>query len=154
MNVFRIVPESFSNELKASGAPNRWNLRDQKVIYAGSSRSLSTLEMIVHRSAIQSSKPYKLLMISIDLKGTEIEKIDLDHLPSNWRGMQSYGKLQMIGSNWYKSQKSLILEVPSAIIPQESNFVINTQHPDFLKKIEISRVEDYFWDNRLLTVVH
>lgn len=154
MNVFRIVPESFSHELKASGAPNRWNLRDQKVIYAGSSRSLSTLEMIVHRSTIQSSKPYKLLMISIDFKGNEIEKIALDHLPSNWRGMQSYGKLQMIGSNWYKSQKSLILEVPSAIIPQESNFVINTQHPDFLKKIAISRVEDYFWDNRLLTVVH
>lgn len=152
MKVFRIVPEAFSYDLKASGAPNRWNLRDQKVIYVGSSRSLSTLEMIVHRSAIQTSKKYKVLLISIDLKESEFEKIHLNQLPNNWRNLQAYGQLQSIGSNWYKSQKSLVLEVPSAVIPQESNFVINTQHPDFSKKIAISSVEDYFWDNRLLAV--
>ena len=151
MNVFRIVPEAFSNELNASGSANRWNLRGQKVIYTGSSRSLSTLELIVHRSAIQPSKPYKLLVISIDLLEAEYQKIQLDQLPINWRNLQAYGQLQLIGSNWYKAQNSLLLEVPSAVIPQESNYIINTEHPDFSKKIRINRIEDYFWDNRLLS---
>lgn len=153
MNVFKIVPEAYSKELKSSGASNRWNFRDQKVIYVGSSRSLSTLEMIVHRSAIQTSKNYKLLLITIDLKASEFEKIHLNQLPSNWRNLQAYSQLQAIGSNWYKSQKSLVLEVPSAVIPQESNFIINTVHPDFQKKITISGAEDYFWDNRLLAAL-
>ena len=151
MNVFRIVPEAFSNELNASGSANRWNLRGQKVIYTGSSRSLSTLELIVHRSAIQPSKPYKLLVISIDLTEAEHQKIQLDQLPNNWRNLQAYSQLQLIGSNWYKAQNSLLLEVPSAVIPQESNYIINTEHPDFSKKIRIHRIEDYFWDNRLLS---
>ena len=151
MNVFRIVPEAFSNELNASGSANRWNLRGQKVIYTGSSRSLSTLELIVHRSAIQPSKPYKLLVISIDLLEAEYQKIQLDQLPNNWRNLQAYSQLQLIGSNWYKAQNSLLLEVPSAVIPQESNYIINTEHPDFSKKIRIHRIEDYFWDNRLLS---
>ena len=151
MNVFRIVPEAFSNELNASGSANRWNLRGQKVIYTGSSRSLSTLELIVHRSAIQPSKPYKLLVISIDLLEAEYQKIQLDQLPNNWRNLQAYSQLQLIGSNWYKAQNSLLLEVPSAVIPQESNYIINTEHPDFSKKIRINRIEDYFWDNRLLS---
>jgi len=151
MNVFRIVPEAFSNELNASGSANRWNLRGQKVIYTGSSRSLSTLELIVHRSAIQPSKPYKLLVISIDLTEAEHQKIQLDQLPNNWRNLQAYSQLQLIGSNWYKAQNSLLLEVPSAVIPQESNYIINTEHPDFSKKIRINRIEDYFWDNRLLS---
>jgi RES domain-containing protein len=153
MNVFRIVPEAFSNELNASGSANRWNHRGQKVIYTGSSRSLSTLELIVHRSAIQPSKPYKLLVISIDLLESEVLKIHLDQLPNNWRNLQAYSQLQLIGSNWYKAQNSLLLEVPSAVIPQESNYIINTEHPDFSKKIRINRIEDYFWDNRLLSGV-
>jgi RES domain-containing protein len=151
MNVFRIVPEAFSNKLNASGSANRWNLRGQKVIYTGSSRSLSTLELIVHRSVIQPSKPYKLLVISIDLLEAEYQKIQLDQLPNNWRNLQAYSQLQLIGSNWYKAQNSLLLEVPSAVIPQESNYIINTEHPDFSKKIRINRIEDYFWDNRLLS---
>jgi RES domain-containing protein len=90
-------------------------------------------------------------VISIDLLEAEYQKIQLDQLPNNWRNLQAYSQLQLIGSNWYKAQNSLLLEVPSAVIPQESNYIINTEHPDFSKKIRINRIEDYFWDNRLLS---
>jgi len=150
MEVFRIVPEAFSRSLEASGAPNRWNLRGQKVIYAGSSRSLSTLELIVHRSSIQINKPYKLLVIHIENLTNHLESIKLEDLPPNWRSIQTYGILQNLGSKWYQEQKSLILEVPSAVIPQETNFILNTEHPLFRSEIYISNREDFFWDNRLL----
>ncbi len=44
----------------------------------------------------------------------------------------------------------MILRVPSAVIPQEYNYIINTRHPDFLTKVKLLRIEDYFWDERLM----
>lgn len=149
MLVYRISPEPYSNKLIASGAPNRWNLRGQKVIYTGSSRSLSTLELIVHRSSIKPSITYKVLVISLDI-ANNIQQISLNELPANWRTIRAYQDLQAIGSTWYKQKKHLVLEVPSAVIPNESNYIINTEHPDFSNKISMLKTEDYFWDSRLL----
>ena len=44
---------------------------------------------------------------------------------------------------------SMVLKVPSAIVPKEYNFIINTKHPDFIDKVSLVRTEDYFWDERL-----
>lgn len=71
-------------------------------------------------------------------------------LPKNWRGMIAYPELQQIGGDWYHSNQSLILRVPSAVIPKEHNYIINTHHPDFNDKISLVRTEDYFWDERLI----
>jgi RES domain-containing protein len=54
-----------------------------------------------------------------------------------------------IGSEWYKSKRSLILKVPSAVIPKEFNYVINTMHSVFEEKVKLVRNEDYFFDGRL-----
>ena len=59
MEVFKICREKYAHSLKASGTANRWNKKDQFVIYTGGSRSLSTLETVAHRSAINLSSPYK-----------------------------------------------------------------------------------------------
>jgi len=59
-------------------------------------------------------------------------------------------RLQNIGSDWYSNKKKLVLQIPSAVIPQESNYVINTQHPLFTSQVKIIEREDYFWDKRLL----
>lgn len=58
--------------------------------------------------------------------------------------------MQTIGSDWYQARTSLILKVPSAVIPLEYNYIINTEHPDFSDKVSLVRIEDYFWDSRLL----
>ena len=71
-------------------------------------------------------------------------------LPKNWRGISAYAKLQSMASNWYTDKNALVLKVPSAVIPQEYNFIINTSHPHFSSKIKLVSVEDYFWDGRLL----
>jgi len=150
MEVYRIVREKYANSLFASGVPNRWNKSGEFVIYTGASRSLSTLELVVHRSAIRPSVTYKMMLIKISEDEELISHPEPSDLPVDWQSMSSYARLQKIGSTWYKSRKSLIMRVPSAIIPQEYNFIINTSHPGFSKFVEISGVEDYFWDQRLL----
>jgi len=71
-------------------------------------------------------------------------------LPSHWRSMAAYPELQQIGSAWYQSKRSLVLKVASAVIPKEYNYIINTNHRDFMDKVSLVRTEDYFWDERLI----
>ena len=149
MDVFKICREKYSHSLEASGASNRWNKKDEFVIYTGSSRSLSTLEMVAHRSYINISNQYKLLIISISDE-LLIKEIEIKDLPENWKSIEAYVELQEIGSKWYQSNESLVLKVPSAIIPQEFNYIINTRHPLFATHIILKDVDDFAWDNRLL----
>lgn len=149
MLVFKICQEKYSGSLVASGIANRWNKREQFVIYTAESISLSTLELVAHRSGIVASVPYKLLTIEI-AEGVEILKIDCASLPRNWRTMEAYPILQDIGSDWYLSNKSPVLQVPSAIVPQEFNYIMNTKHPDFSMKVKIIEKLDFEWDKRIL----
>lgn len=150
MEVFRISKEVHAASLSASGSANRWNTKGQRVIYTGSSRSLSSLELVVHRGAIHPGASYRVMVISIADDDYLIKQIQRSELPPNWRSLAGYSSLQRIGSDWYSSQESLVLKVPSAIIVYEYNYVINTEHPDFSRKVQLVRTEDYFWDSRLL----
>ena len=149
MEVYRIVKEKFSKKLVASGRANRWSLEDEFTIYAGSSRSLSSLELIVHENAVSPLFKYKVMIISIADEQHLFGEISQNSLPANWRSMDAYPQLQQIGSNWYQTNKSLFLKVPSAIIPMEYNYIINTRHPDFQDKVMLVRTEELLWDKRL-----
>ena len=150
MEVFRICEATRAESLTSSGSDNRWNKRGQYVIYTGSSRSLSTLELIVHRSAVVPTVSYKVMVISIANDDKLIRQVRIDELPEIWRTLAAYSTLQDIGADWYIKQETLLLKVPSAVIPYEYNYVINTKHSDFAHNIQLIRTEDYFWDNRLL----
>ncbi|WP_020602527.1 RES family NAD+ phosphorylase [Spirosoma spitsbergense] len=150
MEVFRISKDVHAQSLRSSGSANRWNTKGQQVIYTGASRSLSSLELVVHRGAIQPTSSYKVMVISIADDDYLLRTVQLKELPTNWRTLAGYAALQTIGSNWYTSQESLILKVPSAIIIYEYNYIINTEHPDFSQYVQLVRTEDYFWDSRLL----
>jgi len=150
MEVFRICGEKYSRSLIPSGIANRWNDRGQKVVYAGSSRSLATLEMVVHRIALIPTQTYKVLVISIPDDDRFVKQVRASNLPDNWRTLAAYPSLQKIGSDWYKKRETLLLKVPSAVIPLEHNFIINTEHPDYEAAIKLVRAEDCFWDERLI----
>jgi RES domain-containing protein len=149
MEVFRISREVYASRLIASGGANRWNKRDQYVLYAGSSRSLSTLELIVHRNSIAPLDNYKVMVISIPDFDFLTKQIPIKVLPGNWRTLSAYPELQQIGTDWYESRETLVLKVPSAVIYYEFNFIINFEHPDFKNHIRLIRTEDYYWDDRL-----
>lgn len=150
MELFRISVKEHSRKLTASGASNRWNKRGEYVIYTGEARSLSTLELVVHRNAVKPDIPYEIMVISIPDDDTFIKNIRTTDLPVDWRNLSAYTVLQEIGSQWYSGRESLVLRVPSSVIPQESNYIINTRHEAFEEHVKLVRNEPYFWDNRLL----
>jgi RES domain-containing protein len=150
VEVFRISRDKYATGLFASGIANRWNKRDEFVIYTCSSRALCSLEYMVHTNAITPAGLYKAMVITIADKAGISEEISLKMLPKDWRKTSAYPLLQDIGSKWYQAQKSLLLQVPSAIIPEEYNYIINTKHPDFKKHVKLTRTEDYIWDDRLI----
>lgn len=151
MEVFRISSEKYSGALTASGVSNRWNKDNQFAIYTGESRSLSTLENIVHLNVMPVIN-FEVMVISIADDENLFKRILINDLPSDWRSDAQYPKLQDIGSEWYTNQESLILQVPSATIPQEFNYIINIMHSDFSKKVSLVKNEQYFWDKRLFPV--
>ena len=151
MEVFRISRARYARKITSSGAANRWNFENEYVVYTAESRSLSTLELVVRRAAIQPNFPYKIMVISIADDEDLFTQIPIKKLTENWRFINAYPALQQIGSNWYSSGQSLILKVPSAIITQEYNYLINTRHTDYKRNVKLVRQEAYFWDDRLVS---
>ena len=147
MIVYRIVTHEYAGSLKASGRPARWNSASHDMIYTAGSVSLSCLENIVHRSGEGLSGLFKILHIEIPGKLTH-EEIRPAHLQENWTAYTNVHITRIIGDNWLKSMASVVLCVPSAIIPQESNYLINPAHKDF-KIIRIVKTEDFSFDNRI-----
>ncbi len=128
MILFRIASIKFINDLSGMGARingGRWNHKGTGVIYASQSRALATLEYLVHAtmpaiipddvSIIQFNIPEKIIPLQAK-KNT---------LPNNWQNTLPSLKLKNIGTEWVLSKKSLILQVPSAIIDKEFNMLIN-----------------------------
>ena len=147
MEVFRVSSTKYSRQLNASGKAARWNKDGEFVIYAGETRSLAMLENIVHKS-IQTGLDYETMIISIMDSENFFTRKKLSDLPSNWRDISAYAKLQDIGSRWYQSKESLVLQVPSVIVPQEFNYVINASHPEFKNRITLIRQEEFVLDSR------
>lgn len=150
MELFRISKEAYADTLTSSGSANRWNTRGQFVLYTGSSRSLSSLELIVHKGAVTPGFQYKVMVISVADDDELFTHVRMRDLPANWRTLAAYPYLQQIGADWYNRRESLVLRIPSAVIPLEYNYLINTRHPAFERKVKLVRTEDYFWDSRLL----
>lgn len=149
MELFRIASQKFASELKASGAQNRWNLFGQKVIYTAASRSLATLELFVSRGGLRREDDFKMMIINVPDDDRLFRQIFIKELPVNWRETVAYSRLQAIGSNWYKNKETLVLKIPSSVIPQEYNYVINTEHPLFATHVKLIRQESFYFDSRL-----
>lgn len=147
MNVFRIVRERWSHELRASGNEARWNSEGNLIIYTSASRALACLENFVHRSGENSKQLFATTVIKIpdELK---IEEIKLKDLPHDWNDRMNFSITQKTGNDWLTSLSSAVLKVPSAIIPEEFNYLLNPAHNDF-RKIRVIRKEVFRFDKRM-----
>lgn len=150
MEVFRISRDKYAGGLVASGKASRWSKDNQFVIYTSASRSLATLENVVHLNSIHPTFTYRTMVISLSDEQLLFKEIVEHELPVGWRSAKSYAACQDIGSEWYVKSESLVLKVPSVIIPHEYNYIINTRHSSFNSyNVSLVRNEDYFWDERL-----
>lgn len=147
MEVFRITKAKYAHQLYASGVAGRWNEKGEEVIYAAGSRSLACLENLVHKSGLGGSITYRTMIIYIP-DTIAIQQISLPDLPEGWNEISLNKVCQQLGSAWYTAQETPVLKVPSAVIPTEFNYVLNTRHPDF-KQIRLIEAVPFFFDKRL-----
>ena len=106
----------------------RWHSIGRAVVYTSASTSLGLLEQMVHTE--EDLLPF-YLTIPVTFDAGLVETIDPVRLPWSWQSSPPPYELQQIGDEWVDSMQSCILEVPSVIVPHESNFILNPNHPDF-----------------------
>lgn len=149
MEVFRITHKKWSKQLTASGSPARWNSGGIFVIYTAESRALACLENIVHKGSPDFLVPFIIMSIFIPDE-INISEVSIKELPLNWNksGDSGYRNCRPIGDSWILKGESAILKVPSALVPKESNYLINPKHPDS-SKISIFSEESFIFDDRI-----
>jgi RES domain-containing protein len=148
MIIYRLTTGKYARDLSGEGAKifgGRWNPEGLAAIYASEFISLSILEILVR--ANKSTSPDNYTLISIQIPENSVTSIELNKLTGDWHNRPEY--TGWIGGEFIKMNKTLALKVPSVIVHQEHNFLINPLHPDF-KKVKIVNTELLELDKRLL----
>ncbi len=124
----KYVHSAFSGE-GARLAGGRWNSEGNAVVYTAGSLSLALLEIIVHLEFKEALKLYKAIPIEIPVRLLQV--IDPARLPDGWSASPPQSLTQFIGNCWVEGLADAVLKVPSAIIPNEFNYLLNPNHPEF-----------------------
>ena len=131
--VYRISKCVHIDDLKGTGAAayaGRWHSKGTYILYTANSPSLALLESVVHMAAIPL---LDYCMICLEIPSEKIVKVEIKDLPTNWYTNPAPGVLGAIGDNFIRKNEYLGLEIPSAIMAEETNILLNPNHPDFLK---------------------
>jgi RES domain-containing protein len=147
MKVFRISKCNYIEDLSGTGAAlygGRWNSKGSYILYTAATASLALLETIVHMSTLPK-EGFCLLEMEIP---ENYKLVSEKELPPNWTDHPPPALLQKIGDDFIEKQEFLALKIPSVVLPEEFNFLLNPAHPDF-KKIKIKRKKNISLDQRL-----
>jgi RES domain-containing protein len=124
----------------------RWNSPGTAIVYTAETQSLAILEMLVHLETPDLLPEYVLIGVEID--ESLVRELDRSKLPRNWRAQPAPLELRKFGDEWLAAGNSAVLRVPSALVPGESNFLVNPAHPDF-SKLTIRDAISFALDERL-----
>jgi RES domain-containing protein len=128
-------------------AGGRWNTPGVRVIYTSQSLSLATLEYLVHAGFLHAPADVNAVPAEIPADLPK-ETIAIGQLPIYWRRYDPpVETLREMGDSWIKRNKTALLEVPSAIVPLESNYLLNPAHRDFAR-IKLGKVTAISFDPR------
>ena len=154
-SVWRIATDTKdyeADDLSGAGAKatgGRWNAAGVPMLYCAESRALACLETVVHLNA--GGLPLNRYLVEIEvpddawasarMESAASLKVGWDAAPA---GRVSIG----FGSDWARSKSSLLLLVPSAIVPEETNVLVNPEHPD-RARLRARKVRKWVYDPRL-----
>jgi RES domain-containing protein len=125
----------------------RWNSPGTAIVYTAQTQSLAALEMLVHLDGPELLQRYVLIGVEID--ESLVRKVDPSDLPRNWRADPAPLGSRKIGDEWVESGASAVLQIPSTLVPAESNFLLNPGHVDFAKLV-VGEPVGFDFDSRLI----
>jgi RES domain-containing protein len=148
LRAYRIVNHKWrTSALDGEGARlygGRWNHPGYSCVYLASSRALAALEMLVHLTP--KTKSVRFSFVEVNLSSLSIEKIAT--LPPGWDETLPSGATREAGTEWLRSKRSAVLQVPSVLIQEEPNYILNPSHPECENLFPVS-ARDFFVDPRL-----
>ena len=150
MIVFRLSKSKFANDLSGKGAEKsggRWNSKGTALVYTSESRALCTTEIAVHTPL--GNLPLDYMLISIEIPdNVHIQEIISLDLPENWKSFPNLHSTQAIGDRFVAEGIFSVLKVPSAVVQDEFNYLINPAHT-LSSSIKIKVIEPFNFDERL-----
>jgi RES domain-containing protein len=151
ITAFRITRAKYaSSAFDGEGARQfggRWNSPGTPMVYVSSSRSLATLELLVHLDDLATIRGSHVL-IPLTFDESIVAEANTSVLQAGWDGPQIAPSTQLLGDQWVRSCASAVLKVPSVVTPGEYNYLVNPLHPDF-SRIEIGTATRFEPDPRL-----
>lgn len=150
MIVYRLSKSAYCDDLSGKGAElwgGRWNSKGLAMVYTSESRALCITEIAVHIPLGIMPDDYCLSTIAIP-EDIFVKEVKISQLPDDWKSFPHAESTQVIGNEFIKSKKDIVMKVPSAVVPGEFNYLINPAHPD-ISKIRIVNTEAFLFDERL-----
>jgi RES domain-containing protein len=137
MQVFRICKrehgktgeQAMSGEGGLHGSA-RWHTRGHRIVYTATSTPLATLEIAVNLKQLKVIPDY--VALEVDVPDDSIITLTASVLPAGWDALDCEPVVsRAIGNRWLEGEVSLALQIPSVVIPDQYNVLINPRHPDF-----------------------
>jgi RES domain-containing protein len=125
----------------------RWNAKGTRMVYCAATQSLACMEALVHLDLQDLPKDYQAVGIDIP-DGVSMKRLAATGLPPDWKQVPGPESLKELGTAWAASGKEAVLVVPSAVIPDELNYLINPDHPD-VKLLRVLPAVPFVFDGRL-----
>jgi len=124
----------------------RWNSKGTSMVYTAGSIALASIEMMVNLPGPKLLEAF--FRIPVHIPPNLVLDLPLDKLPGDWNSRPVSPAIKATGDHWIKTRKSVVLEVPSVVVPEEHNYLLNPNHPNF-NKITIGTPVIYQFDPRL-----
>ncbi|MBW3130850.1 RES family NAD+ phosphorylase [Hymenobacter profundi] len=151
MLVFRLARANRRYDLSGWGAylvGGRWNLPGLPVLYTAESRALAAMEVLVHLPS--DALPDDMYLLTLEVPDElSRETLSVTSLPGNWRQLSQPQPTAELGSKWLRSGSSVALRVPSVLVPQEYNLLLNPAHSEFGQVKLTAEPEPFHFDERL-----
>jgi RES domain-containing protein len=144
MTLWRISRHRDLSGVGGLKTPARWHHAGHPVVYLAQSPAAALLEVCVHTSA--NDVPPEFTLLKIEGPDQKVSIITLSDLPENWRSRLEVTR--DLGTSWLQKKETVLLRIPSAIVPETANFLFNPSHPD-AKKFLIAGAFSYPFDARL-----
>lgn len=129
--------------------PGRWNQRGVRLLYTSQSPELAMLELLTKLTPATFGTRLALeIALPQETQVQDATPVMLEHL---LRGEND--DTQIYGSSWVAEARTLVLKVPSAVLPVSFNYLINPAHPQ-AKQLEILRQVEVSLDSRLVRSFH
>jgi RES domain-containing protein len=149
MRAWRIAKRAFALDRQGTGAHlsgGRWNSPGVAAVYAGLTPEIAAMEKLVHTGEIL---PQDLVLVMLDLPDDEpYQHYALKDLPVGWDALPSSTRAMAMGDQLLLTATHLGLIVPSAVMPESSNIILNPNHPRFAS-VTMEILRPFEFDSRL-----